>query len=261
MRRVLESFATLTLAVTLSAVDAAAQSDDAGSWAERIQTLAIEASHAGDDEGLRQAAAFAERALTVHPQDALLHHYHGYALYRLAARNACDQETEPACVARLLRKAEESLDASLASGPRPETYALLGSVYGLMIGENGSLGASLGPRIGDLRSEALALDPENPRVWLLKGIGDFHTPKAYGGGVGPAREALERAVLAFQSDSPPPPEPRWGRVDVHVWLGQVFQAAGEIDLAREQYERTLELEPDYAWVRDELLPSLEADGS
>ena len=261
MRRVSKILAALTLAVALTAVDAGAQSDDAATWAERIQALAIEASNSGDDEGLREAAALAERALTLHPQDALLHHYHGYALYRLAARHACDEDAEPGCVGRLLKRAEGSLQVSLGLGPRAESHALLGSVYGIMIGENGSLGASLGPRIDDLQSRALSLDPENPRVWLLKGIGEFHTPEAYGGGVVPARKALERAALAFQDDAPPPPEPRWGAVDVHVWLGQVLQAAGEIDRAREEYEKALVLEPDQAWVRDQLLPSLEAEGT
>lgn len=259
MRRAPSGFAIL--AIILMAAGARAQSESPDALAERIQAMVIEASTSGDDEGLRQSAALAERALTLHPEDALLHHYHGYALYLLAAKHACDDEQEPGCVGRLLERAEGSLDASLARGPRAETHALLGSVYGLMIGEKPTLGASLGPRIDGVQSKALSLDPENPRVWLLKGIGDFHTPEAYGGGVRPARAALERAATAFQRDAPPPPEPRWGRVDVHVWLGQVLQAAGEIDLAREQYERALELEPDHAWVRDGLLPSLKADGS
>jgi tetratricopeptide (TPR) repeat protein len=258
MRRAPSGFAIL--AVALMAVGARAQSESPEALAERIQATVIEASDSGDDDALRQGAALAERALTLHPDDALLYHYHGYALYRLGARHACDEEQEPGCVWRLLERAKGSLEASLARGPRAETYALLGSVYGLMIGENPTLGASLGQRIDDMQSKALALDPENPRVWLLKGIGDFHTPEAYGGGGGPARAALERAAAEFQRDAPPPPEPRWGRVDVHVWLGQVLQAAGERDRARAQYEKALALEPDHAWVRDQLLPSLESEG-
>jgi tetratricopeptide (TPR) repeat protein len=251
----------LALAIALSAAGAGAQSEDAGALAERVQAMAIEAASTGDDEGLRQSAALAERALALHPGDALLLHYHGYALYRLAARHGCDEEREPGCVTRLLERAEESLEASALAGPRAETYALLASAAGLRIGENPALGASLGQTIDDLQSRALSLDGENPRVWLLKGIGDFFTPEAYGGGTAQARSALERAAVAFQSETPPPPEPRWGRADVHVWLGQVHQAAGDAALAREEYEKALAVEPGNAWVRDRLLPSLDVEGS
>ena len=251
----------VALAACLTAAEARAQADDPAALAERIQALAIEGGSAADPGTLREAAALAERALAIHPNDALLHHYRGYALYRLAGRHACDEAADAGCVSRLLEQAEESLEASAELGPRAETYALLGSVYGLMIGENPALGATLGQRIDGLQARARTLDAENPRVWLLRGIGDFHTPEAYGGGIAPARAALERAAAAFAADAPPPPEPRWGRADVHVWLGQVHQAAGDADLAREEYQKALAIEPGNAWVRERLLPSLDAAGS
>ena len=163
---------TLTLLMLVAAAGttpASAQTADPAALAEQIQTMTMEAAAVGDDVALRQAIALAERALTVHPGDALLHHYHGYALYRLAARHGCDEETEPGCVWKLLELAEGALETSIQRGPRAETHALLASVYGLMIGENNALGASLGSRIDAAQADALALDPENPRVWLLKG--------------------------------------------------------------------------------------------
>ena len=250
---------TLTLLMLVAAAGttpASAQTADPAVLAEQIQTMTMEAAAAGDDLALRQAIALAERALTVHPGDALLHHYHGYALYRLAARHGCDEETEPGCVWKLLELAEGALETSIQRGPRAETHALLASVYGLMIGENNALGASLGSRIDAAQADALALDPENPRVWLLKGVGDFFTPEAFGGGVEPALAALERSARAFETDAPAPPEPRWGKADVHLWLGQAYAAKGDVAAARAHYERVLELEPENAWVRDQLLPGL-----
>jgi tetratricopeptide (TPR) repeat protein len=259
--RIARGVTIATVAVCLAAAEARGQAEDPAALADRVQALAIEGSGAAEPEALREAAALAERALALHPGDALLHHYRGYALYRLAGRHACDEAQDAGCVNRLLEQAEESVEASLELGPRAETYALLGSVYGLMIGENPALGAALGDRIDDLQAQALSLDAENPRVWLLKGIGDFFTPEAYGGGIAPARSALERAAAAFQTDAPLPPEPRWGRADVHIWLGQVHQAAGETDRAREEYEKALAIDSGNAWVRDRLLPSLDASGS
>ena len=244
------------LVVAAGAAPAPAQTTDPAALAEQIQTLTVDAAARGDDAALREAIALAERALTVHPADALLHHYHGYALYRLAARHGCDTEAEPGCVWKLLERAESALETSIQRGPRAETHGLLASVYGLMIGENGALGATLGSRIDAVQADALALGPENPRVWLLRGIGAFFTPEAFGGGVESAITALERSAAGFESDAPAPPEPRWGEADVHLWLGQAYAARGEVAQARAQYERVLELEPDNAWVRDELLPGL-----
>ncbi|MGH7566560.1 MAG: tetratricopeptide repeat protein [Gemmatimonadota bacterium] len=258
MKKVLALVTILALGTAAGATVTPAQTSDPAVLAEQIQSMTIEAAAAGDDEALLEAVALAERGVTVHPGDALLHHYHGYALYRLAARHACDEEADPRCVWDLLERAESALEASAEREPMAETHALLASVYGLMIGESPSLGASLGSRIDGLQSDALAMGPENPRVWLLKGIGDFYTPEAYGGGAEPALAALERSARAFETDVPVPPRPRWGRADVHVWLGQVRHAKGDTDEARRHYARALELEPSNAWVRDHLLPALDA---
>ena len=250
------TLAILTLVGPAAMSPTAGQTADPAALAEQIQDMTIEASGEGDDAAIRETIALAERALTVHPADALLHHYHGYALYRLSARHGCDEEAEPGCVWKLLERAESALETSIQRGPRAETHALLASVYGLMIGENNALGPSLGPRIDAVQADALALGPENPRVWLLRGIGDFFTPEAFGGGVEAALAALERSASAFETDAPAPPEPRWGRADVHLWLGQAYAAKGDVARARANYERVLELEPANAWVRDELLPGL-----
>jgi tetratricopeptide (TPR) repeat protein len=249
------------LALALGAQPARAQAPDAATLAETIQAQAIEAGDLGDERGLEEARALAERALTAYPDDPYLLHYYGYVLYRIASRHGCDEEAEPECVWKLLQRAEDVLEASLDAKPMAETYALQASVYGLMIGEKNELGSLLGQQIDGIQSRALSLDPDNPRVWLLKGIGELYTPEAFGGGPEAALRSLEQAAEAFETDAPAPPEPRWGRVDVHVWLGQVHAARGEKEKAREEYQRALALEPRHAWVRDVLLPGLDQAGS
>src|SRR5688500_12909367 len=135
------------LAIALGAQTARAQALDAATLAETIQAQAIEAGDLGDDDQLEEARALAERALTRYPDDPYLLHYYGYVLYRIASRHGCDEETEPGCVWKMLERAEEVLEASLNAKPIAETYALQGSVYGLMIGEKHELGSLLGQRI------------------------------------------------------------------------------------------------------------------
>jgi tetratricopeptide (TPR) repeat protein len=230
-----------------------AQLPDANVLADSIQSEVIAASVRGDDDRLQAARALAERTVLAYPDDALLHHYYGYALYRIAAR-AHDGEDVDA----MLVTAEEALTRSAQLEPLPETHALIASVYGLMIGRDPSRGPSLGHKAGDQRAIADRLGRDNPRVWLQKGIGAIYRPPAFGGGLERADEFLERAAELFRSDAPEPPLPRWGRADVHVWRGQVLHRLGELDRASAAYDQALEMEPEYAWVKQVLVPALQS---
>jgi tetratricopeptide (TPR) repeat protein len=224
---------------------------DATTLADSIQREIVAAYVRGDDARLAAARALAERAVTIYPEDALLHHYLGFSLYRQAALMHDDPD-QP----RILDAAEAALERSAAIRPLPETHALLASVYGLRIGANPALGASLGPRSSEERSIAERLGPENPRVWLLKGIGAFFTPEAFGGGLERAGEYLDRSLELFEDDDPERPLPRWGGAEARVWRGRVHEGRGQVDRARSEYEAALALEPEYVWVRGVLIPGL-----
>lgn len=232
----------------------AAQVPDAAALAESIQSEIVAAYVRGDNERLAAARALAERGVTAYPEDALLHHYLGFALYRTAAVAGDDSGSD-----QVLEAAEAALLRSAEIRPLPETHALLSSVYGLQIGRNPALGAVLGPGAGEQRGMADRLGPENPRVWLLKGIGAIYTPPAYGGGLDKAGEYLDRSLELFRTDEPEPPLPAWGKADVHVWRGQVFQQLGDTERARTEYAAALEIEPEYAWVTEDLLPALDGE--
>jgi tetratricopeptide (TPR) repeat protein len=224
-------------------------------WADSAR-IAIEAANlAGDLDALIAARALTERALTRFPGNAWLLHYQGYALYREATlRQGRFQEKnlEP-----YLKQAETALQASAAKAPIPETYALLSSVIGQQIGSNPIRGMTLGPRSSRAMDDALARGPDNPRVYLLRGVGARFTPKMFGGGIERAEEFLRRAIVLFQNDRPATPAPAWGRDEVWVWLGQVLEQKGQWQEARAAYEKALQIEPRNVWVRQELLPGLE----
>ncbi len=245
----IDVFALLT-GIFLAPGGLAAQ-PDAAALADSIQSEIVAAYVRGDEARLAEARALAERAVAGHPDDALLHHYLGFALYRQAAVMHDDPEQE-----RILDAAEAALARSAAIRPLPETHALLASVQGLRIGANPSLGASLGERSREQRSIAARLGPDNPRVWLLSGIGAFYTPQPFGGGMERAGEHLDRSLELFGQDHPDPPLPRWGRADAHLWRGRVYEEVGDVDRARGEYEAALAIEPEYAWVRTVLLPGL-----
>ena len=113
---------------------------------------------------------------------------------------------------------------------------------------------TLGMRSGVEMGKARALGPANPRVRLLEGISALHAPEMWGGGQDAALAHFLAAVELFAHDEPKRPLPAWGLAETYAWLGQTYAALGKVEEARAAYERALEVEPEYAWVRDVLLP-------
>ncbi len=242
----------LLLAPALQPWVLAAQTLDRGELAERLRTELEEAKIAGDADALRQMVILSRRAVTAFPEDALLNHYAGYALYRLAGPT---METDLNAAYSLLEEAESFLERSVEIEPIAESYALLFSALGMRI--DGPVSAmSLGMRSGAARDRAKALGPRNPRVRLLEGVSAFHTPRAFGGGHETALEHFLAAIELFAEDTPQPPLPAWGHAEAYAWLGQIHVALGQAEAARTAFERALELEPGYVWVREVLLPGL-----
>ncbi len=117
----------------------------------------------------------------------------------------------------------------------------------------------LGSRASHQMDEALAAGPDNPRVWMLRGIGDFYRPRLFGGGLDKAEGHLRHAIALFATDAAVPPSPMWGRAEVYGWLGQVLAKQGKRDEARAAYDKGLALEPGNAWIAQFLIPALEND--
>jgi tetratricopeptide (TPR) repeat protein len=149
-----------------------------------------------------------------------------------------------------------ALERSSAKKSIPETAALLARSLGALIAADPARGMELGMRTRELMGAALDEGPANPRVWLLSGISAMFTPPEYGGGIGPAEERMRRAIELFAKDRPVAPLPAWGHAEAYAWLGQMLQQQDNIAQARTAYNKALELEKDFSWVKTVLLPAL-----
>ncbi len=58
--------------------------------------------------------------------------------------------------------------------------------------------------------EGLKLNPDNPRLYYLRGESIFNTPVAFGGGKEKAKPLFEKALSLFKTDKPKPLYPNWG---------------------------------------------------
>jgi hypothetical protein len=70
--------------------------------------------------------------------------------------------------------------------------------------------ATYGMQASKALEDGLKLNPNNPRLYYLRGESLFNTPPAFGGGKDKAKPVFEKAVALFKSDNPKPLWPNWG---------------------------------------------------
>jgi len=204
---------------------------------------------------IMQGRAVFERLLAAEELEPVTRYYLGLAEYRLAnlgwaeGRRSVRQHIN-AAIGHLERAIELEPDSA-------EALALLGGAYGIKIAVNALTAMTLGSKNQQVRERARELDPDNPRVVLLDAVSYFNTPGAFGGDKEKALELALQAAELFAAEEVSDPElPRWGKEEVWAWIGMIRADADDNAAARQAYEKALEINPDYGWVKNVLLPDL-----
>jgi hypothetical protein len=112
------------------------------------------------------------------------------------------------------KRAEEFVNKADALNPdNSEIYVLKNMVSGLYIRMNPMVnGQKYGPIAAAQLEKALALDPENPRAYMQKGIGLYFTPAQWGGDKVQGKLLMEKADAKFATFKPASPiHPSWGK--------------------------------------------------
>lgn len=229
------------------------QDPDPVKLAETIRGEIQAGSFGGDRARLEAALRLADRATVLFPKDALLHHYKGYAVYRII--QLPEALSESAKIA-LLTQGLDALAAANRLTPMAESYILRRALMAQSITDPGSAMAMVTPMQDEL-AQAMRIGKENPRVWLVNGIGSLFTPAQWGGGPETALGHLTKAETLFKSDHPGKALPDWGHAETYAWLGIAHQKLGHKEESRRAYQEALRLEPAFAWVKEVLLPGLE----
>lgn len=244
----------LALAATAASVNAAPPT--LNSLLEDAQSKIEQSAHQGESKTLEQAKLAVDKALVLEPKNAWAWYFKGYAAYTdfIFASVKNDALAKDAA----LNEADHALQKSIDLQPSADALALhVSTLAGLIGARGGDAAMQLGPRIGEELSRARQLSPENPRVLMIAGISSLYTPPEWGGDVKEATKLLEHAIAAFATEHPSAPQPTWGLAETHVWLGQAHQKLGDTTIAKAEYEKALAIDPNYAWVKNVILPGLE----
>lgn len=145
--------------------------------------------------------------------------------YHASFQNAVlsTEKKDTAEAIKMLNKAEEYIKtANSIQANESEIVLLRAMINGMRIGQNPSLGATLGPNVMKGYAEAKKLNAENPRVYLVLAESYMYMPEAVGGGMKVAKENLEIALKKFENDKHDDPAwPTWGKDRAQKLLAEI----------------------------------------
>lgn len=242
----------IAVCLTLS-VPAPAQAQTALDVIDQGRTALQQGFNASDASALRRARATFLRAAGDRQHGYLAHYYVGLSSSRLAnlSEDGALEHVDDA-ITHLERVVE--LRPGWAEG-----HALLASVYGRKAGLRPMAGMVLGPRTSAAMERAQELAPNNPRVVFLKASSKYFRPRMWGGNKAEGLAGFRRAAALFaRAGTSARDEPSWGHDEALTWLGIALAREGELAESRRALGQALQLNPNNAWVRDQLIPQVEA---
>ena len=109
------------------------------------------------------------------------------------------------------------------------------------------------------KKTALELDPQNPRVILTDAQNIFYTPEQFGGSQEKGIARYKEAIEIFEKEKTELPLPNWGHEVAYGWMGNAYFSLKDPNLlkAKEAFDKSLMLRPDFSWVKDTMLPQVE----
>jgi len=141
-------------------------------------------------------------------------------------------------------------------GYRAETEAFRVALLGFRMGLNPARAMTLGPKALKQLETAMQVGTNSAVVWIEKANSEAHMPSFAGGSREKSAASFREALRLFEAGGSVAPC-NWRYLNTMVLLGQLLDKMGDYQGSREAYLRALKREPDFQWVRDELLPEAE----
>ena len=193
-----------------------------------------------------------EAAVNLHPDDDRRRDARALAQY--GAVSACFATGEERTARRLLGQAEQHVKKLLRRDDEVAAYhALIAGIYGMQIALSPMKGMFLGPKNNRHVDRALALDPQCSDGHYQRGASLLNTPAMWGGDVGEAAVALEKACRLYEGEGV---VRDWRYLNALAMLGQAYQESGRPEAARDTYHKALAIAPEFGWVKEVLLPEI-----
>ncbi len=145
-------------------------------------------------------------------------------------------------------------------GYSSEGKTLLAAIYMMKIATSPMSAVTLSPKINGLLDEAESLNPRNPEAYMIRGMMKYNTPEMFGGSYTDAVKNFSKAEELFENSADSIiVNKNWGKLEALAWLGKSYEKLNRPDAAKFVYKKALSLEPDFTWIKFNLLPNLEKE--
>ncbi len=194
-----------------------------------------------DRAGLDAQAAALHAAAEKTPNDAN-GWYRAAIAYSYAAEVAMELRDKGAAQRAAEAGAGDADRAIELNGKNADYYRVLGTLAGQVIPANPILGVlSYGKRAKEALDKAIEMDPKSPRAFVAHGVGYYYLPVNLGGGPENAIRDFKQAIALDPKSA-----------DAYLWMGIALKKQHQNARAREALTKSLQLDPDRAWTKDQL---------
>lgn len=139
---------------------------------------------------------------------------------------------------------------------RAEAEAFRVALLGFRMGLNPARAMTLGPKALKQLNISIKAGNDCPSVWIEKANSETYMPAFAGGSKEKAAVSFREALRLFETRGEIT-ECNWRYLNTMVLLGNLLEGMGDYKGASDVYRKALTREPDFQWVRDELLPGVE----
>jgi tetratricopeptide (TPR) repeat protein len=182
----------------------------------------------------------------------LINYQYGYIGWCISNKN--DKEAE-----HYISKMESNLeDLRSVTGESSEFHSYKAALYGFKLGMNIWKAPVLGKK--SMTHAKMAIEKDSMSLHANFEMGNIwnYMPELFGGSKLKALQYYIKAISILENEKSGIKN-NWNYLNLLVLAGQAAKELGNIQKAIYYFEKALETEPDFIWVKNELLPSLKTE--
>jgi tetratricopeptide (TPR) repeat protein len=178
----------------------------------------------------------------------LINYQYGYIAWCIGNRNYTEAR-------KLLDEANKNLEIFFSKRKKTaDYYSYKAAFIGFEIGLDKYKAPFLGPKSNENLKKAILSDPENYFAYAQKAHADFYTPSIFGGSKTNAIEYYKKALLLYEKNIRKQKD--WNYLALLTDIIRAYMEIEKYNEAKIFADKTLNIEPNYKWVRDELYPKI-----
>lgn len=179
----------------------------------------------------------------------LLNYYYGYIGWCIGQKRIDEAE-------KYLNQAKKYLDILESKNYKLSTLcAYKSAFYGFELGISWYKAPILGPKSVSCAKDAIKYDNNNPLGYIEYGNTQYYMPSSFGGSKEKAIEYYKKAQQLMERDEFNIKE-NWNYINLLTRIGQAYLELENYQNAKLYFDKILNIEPNFTWVKDELYPKL-----